>query len=338
MASRNTLVKQIVNILRQVTSLEVVSDFLKSNGIKHSAGSWDAILNKRILPATKGKNPQLTISQLIGLLRDSEECGRQHTFLYKTTDDKAAQLLDSERLHAVLESMGVGHLLHAPLLLDQPEKLTFSDVRYEEESNSLIVKLIETRIRQKSLGEKIVGNILTKRYELKKERAVHVFKLHPDGLLELRIGSHSNSSDYKQDINHLWTLIAEIFPNSYFRDWSISALKDKLWEERGDLTDVVKFTNSTLRNDNGTVLQASCGSSDYDLIDDVGATSSLDEFMEYDAYCDASNIWFKQQENGIPSKDIHVLLPSARNEFAVTAHCARADYEYVLKKIRELNQ
>jgi len=43
--------KLIVDILSQTTSLHIISEFLKTKGVSHSAGSWESLLNKRILPA-----------------------------------------------------------------------------------------------------------------------------------------------------------------------------------------------------------------------------------------------------------------------------------------------
>jgi hypothetical protein len=74
--------------------------------------------------------------------------------------------------------------------------------------------------------------------------------------------------------------------------------------------------------------------------------NSLDEFLKHKAYCDTSNVWWlkgggKQAENEfdmIPSKDVHVLLRGAINEFAVTAKCSKQDYEYVLDQLRRNNK
>ncbi len=337
MSSRRTKVRTIVKILREVTSLQVVSDFLKDKGLMHSASKWDDMLEKRIYPYVTGRSPKLTIQDLIQLLRDSEESGRQHVFLYKTSKEMATKLLDSAHLHSALDSMGIKDLLNEPKILDQPKDATFSDVRIDSNPPTLVIKRIETRISQKPLGEKIVGDVLTKRYALKRERAVNVIRLHADGLLEVKIGSHSNTSNYKNDIHSFLSTVKPIIPFENFREIPLSNLKDRLWNDRTSLSEIVKFSHSTLRNDKGTVLQAACGSIDYDLIEDEGATSSLDKFIDHDAFCDSSNIWFKKQESGVPTKDIHVLLSGESNEFALTIHCAKEDYEYVLSKIRELN-
>lgn len=336
---RTTTATKVIEILREVTSLEVVSNYLKAKGLKHSASSWDTLLNKRILPAIRSK--ALSIDDLINLLRDSEECGRQHIFLYQCSRSNAKSLINKNRVEVVAEELGLSDLLISSKILNKPDEESFTDLRIEtdfEDKAFLIIKSVGTHVSRKRISEFVKGNILTLKYELKKERAVNLVRLSSGGLLEIRIGSHSNSSNYKQDLKSLWQRIEKLIPKSNFREIYLSPLKDKLWSNRDSYNDLVRFTNSTLRNDNGTVLQASSGSTKNNLSDDEGATSSLDEFIDHNAFCESSNIWFRSQDNGRPSKDIHVLLSGEINEFAVTAYCSKSDYDYVLATIRELNR
>jgi hypothetical protein len=296
------------------------------------------MLERRILPAVKKKD--LSIDSLINFLRDSEECGKQHVFLYQCSKARAADFMDRTRIEAVANELGLADLVSTAKILYKPEEEAFTDIRFETDKNEntcLYIKSIGTHESRKPLSETIKGNVLTCRYEIKKERAVNVIRLCSNGILEVSIGSHSSSSHYRKDLASLRLKIEHFLPKNHFSEVYLSPLKSKVWNERDSLKNLIRFTNSTLRNDNGTVLQASSGNSESDLVDDEGATSSLDEFIEHDAYCDSSNIWFRKQNDGTPSKDVHVLLSGETNEFAVTSHCSRSDYEYVLKTIRKLN-
>jgi hypothetical protein len=111
--------------------------------------------------------------------------------------------------------------------------------------------------------------------------------------------------------------------------------------DRASLKNVLRYSDSTLRNALGTALSASTGDEQASLFNDPGASNSLDEFLKHKAYCDTSNVWWlkgggKQAKNEfdmLPSKDVHVLLKGAANEFAVTAKCSKQDYEYVLDQL-----
>ncbi len=50
-AEQNNKVKLIMDLLSQVTSLKVVSNFLKKKELPYSVTGWDFLYQKRILPA-----------------------------------------------------------------------------------------------------------------------------------------------------------------------------------------------------------------------------------------------------------------------------------------------
>lgn len=331
-------IRLIIELLRQTTSLKVISEFLKSKGVPHSVVGWEELYSRRIEPAIS--SGAISKSDLVTLLRSVEETGRQHVFLYRTkTSAQAQELMARDRIKKALRKKGIEDLLDAPKVLDQPKSPTIADVRWDAASVDLrmIVKSIEQRVYQRYIGEKQEGNMLLKQYERVHERAVNIVRLHRDGLLELRIASHSNTNKYERDVRAFWGQIADLFSEADFVPISLQKAKNKLWNQREEFRDLVRFSDSTLRNDFGYVLRAATGDSDSNLAEDEGVVSSLDEFMKHKAYCDGSNVWFVAKESGSPSTDVHVRLSGEVNEFAVTAYCKPTDYEYVLAQLRTLN-
>ena len=63
----------VMEPLQSVTSLSVVSEFLKSKGVPHSAGSWEEMHEKRIAPSLHSK--KITLPELVHLLGEAEELG-----------------------------------------------------------------------------------------------------------------------------------------------------------------------------------------------------------------------------------------------------------------------
>src|SRR5260370_24089687 len=131
--------------------------------------------------------------------------------------------------------MGLSSLLERPRILDQPASPTITDVRLGE---SLVGKVIERRIYQRFVDQRVEGNYLIKRYRELTVRAVNLFKLNDDGLLELRVYSHHNSSDYRNDITRMWNLLSFLLPPSDFKTLSIGKAKTNLWKNRNSLKSV----------------------------------------------------------------------------------------------------
>jgi hypothetical protein len=332
--------RKIVGLLRQTTSLPVVSKFLETKGSAHSAGSWDLMLEKRIIPGIElhlFKN-----DDLLQLLRAAEECGRQHVFLQKCkTEARCAQLMDRTSVTAVLKAMKQEKILSSPLILEQPAQPTIVDVRWETASVdlSITIKLVELRKTKRFIEDRqYPDGTLHRIYGDENLRVVHVAKLHRRGLLELRIASQESSSRYEAEVHRIWKHFEPFFPSEDFLDLSITKAKSKIWTDRQTLADIIRYTNTTVRNDAGNIIQAISGSGTTDLGTDAAFGDGLDHAMQHDtsARCEAANIWFKKTDQ--LSMAVHVLLSGESNEFAIPANCTEEDYKYVLNKIVSLNR
>jgi hypothetical protein len=336
----------VFKLLQENATLGQIAQYLKRRGLHYSAGSWDELFDRRISGPLEKQ--ELAREDLIELIRLSEEYGGQHVFLYRTEPQRAAQLIDKTRVESALEKMGFSSLMSKPLILDQPSHPTITDVRLDE---SLVAKAVERRVYQQFVDQRTEGDFLVRRYRELTVRAVNLFKLHDDGLLELRIYSHDNSSDYRNDLTKMWNALSFLFSPNDFDKVPLTKARTNLWKKRHALKSVIRFSDAILRNALGTALSASTGSEQQSLFDDKGASNSLDEFLKHKAYCDAFNVWWlkgggtpgyttgKQSKfDVLPSKDIHVLLKGDINEFIITSKCSKQDYEYALNQLRKYNK
>lgn len=328
---------QVYGLLRQVTILAVVSDFLESKGLPHSASSWDSTAEKRLLPAIEAQ--ALSIEELVDLLAGVEESGRQHVFLYSMSAKSARTVIDQERVLGVMRAQGLEALIGHRRVLDKPDKPTFVDVRWEQGIGglALVIKLVKKRFSRQKISSEKAGTIETVRYEHKEERAVSLLKVHSGGLVEVRIGSQSSSSQYRAELDEFWEMVGPFLSEDQVNLVSLGVAKSRMWDERAQLADVLAFTSSTLTNDQGTALTATSRRKDGNLSCDEGASFSLNGFKERKGYCESSNVWFLPKDGG-PIRNLHVLLGGELHEFAITVHCHKHEYDYVLAKIREFNR
>lgn len=334
----NRRAQTIARLLEQNTSLAIVRDFLKEQGLHHSAGSWEALRTQRIFPyINEGK---LGVDELERLLIATEEFGKQHVFLFKCSKKTAKECLDENRVKQILADQGLSKIFSSSALIENPAKITFSDVRFDAVKNirCLTIKFVEVRWSTEYVGESVENNVITKTWRKISERAVSVVRLHEDGLLEFRVASHSTSSKYENELKTIWELVEPFFPRKIFSEVSLSGAKNKILDEKSALKAKIRFFAAGLENDYGNSLKVA-GSTDTDLADDDGVSESVEKFREYDASCERINFYFTYNEkSGIPRRDIHVLIGGMMNEFAIPANCIRDDYEYVLEELRELNK
>lgn len=326
----------LIKLLEETTTIPIISSFLKEKNLHHSASGWDELIDSRVLPAYNDN--KILYVELISLLRDVEEHGKQHIFLFKCSVEKAEHYLSEEYMAEISAKNNFAELMAVPAILDQPEIPTIVDVRIETTNTDkyLIIKVVERRAFMKALSEETQGNIVTKKFERVLERAVNVIRLSKDGFLEMRLKSHTNSSEYQLDIARFWNLISSIIDKTDFEDVSLQKAKDRLWADSEVLSEFIRYSKFVVKNLEGISFDISCGPEDQNLTDSEGAVGSINNFLEHDGHFDKSNIWFLSK-NGFPSKDLHVIIPKQRNEFAITASCTKDEYRYVISKLRSIN-
>jgi hypothetical protein len=337
--------KLLFKLLQENATLGEVSHFLKGRGLHYSAGSWEYLFENRL--ATAVESGELAREDLIDLLRLTEEHGKQHVFLYKCSRAEALALQAEPRVNTLLATMGLAAVKTKPRILDQPRHLTVTDVRWEGQpgEQSFVFKVVKQRKHTVFVGEFEEDGFLVRRYRQTTVRAVNLFKLRPDGMLELRIFSHTNSSDYRSDVQEMWQVVGEILPRAQFTEFSIADAKTTLWAQRSAIKDIVSFSDSRLTNRKGTRLLAATATEEVSLYDDAGATESIEVFLRHDAHCESLNIWWlaPRTKNGdvdstkVPSRDTHMMLPRSLNEFALPSKCAGDDYEYAFSQLRKFN-
>ena len=293
--------------------------------------------DKRILPTIRKQ--RLNFKDLFVLLAEAEEFGRNHTFLYQSTQGEAKKLIDKDRIAAIAKRLDQQPMLDELLLVDLPAKPTVVEIREDvsNERSCWVFKVVERREEREFLGEKIEGNRVRREWEISEVRAVNVARLHASGLLEIRIQSHANSTLYSADLKQMWTLLKDYLPPVSFRPVPLRKAKQALWDNRMAKDRKIRFSDSIMRNNAGTTISASTGNEEADLFKDTAASTSIDHFLHHGAYCDSSNIWWLPRDR-VTERQIHMLLSGENNEFAITAACTRTEYDYVLNELRVFNR
>jgi hypothetical protein len=326
----------ILRLLRQNGNMGEIALQLKERSLTYSATGWDELFEKRITPAIE--SGKLDRNDLVNWLRDAEEYGRQHVFLYECSKNAVMQIVNENVVTKTLDSIGRKDLLNKPRILEIPPAPTITDVRIEQGiyGRALVVKVVEMRTHERFVGEQQPSdNRILREYEKIATRAVSIARVHEDGFAELRVYSHRNKTDYGTELQDLWSQCNIFVPKLKFDEVSIGPAKRNLWQKRRLLSKSLRYSSSLLRDTTGATVSAASGSAQLSLLGS-NAAKSLDAFWDDDATCDRSNVWWVKGDPN-PSRDIHTLLSGAVNEFAVPTGCSRKDYDYVLDQLRKNN-
>ncbi|NNJ14703.1 hypothetical protein CSV86_005310 [Pseudomonas putida CSV86] len=336
------LAKILFGLLKNATSQAVVKEFLRTKGIPVSAQNWDDLYEKRIEPALKDK--KLALKDLRDLLQQVEEFGKQHSFLFQCTEERAIGLLSPARIASIAAAEGLSGLFTHPLDLEMPDEATIVDIRLyrpdpQKTPVSLTIKVVESRDinRLSAVETDPATGELIRRYATTKKRAVNIVHLDHTGLLEFRIASQDNQAKKYSEL--LWVLknkVRKFLPDDGFAEVSLSPAKNKILRERDNLSQEIRYSNSTARNEFGAQMQITSASVDENLSSDEGSMSALDRFLERDGEVTGANIYVKLPDSD-PPRELRLLISGERNEFAVTVACSAGEYEYVRGKVIAFN-
>lgn len=330
----------IYGLIRNSTTQAVIKEFLKRRSLAHSAANAEELYERRILPALEAET--ITVDDLRNLLRASEECGRQHIFLYHCAPDRATQLIEERRVRRVATEEGVDSLLSSPLDLELPANPTLVDIRLEHSGSvvsALVIKQVETRSIARLLETSMNpgGDRLSKIYHVEKRRAVNIARLSRNGQLEIRIASQDNMTRYTENVIKFFGAIAPFVPRSEFHEVSISHAKAQILNQQDELKGLIRYGNSEAANDFGYKLGVSSITHEGDIFDDAGVKEGLRVFLDQGGMVKSTNLYFIMPESE-PRREVHVLLSGAHNEFAIPVGCTPEDFDYVCGKIREFNR
>lgn len=331
----------LLHLIQQHSTMSLVRELLKSKGAYFSASSWAALIETRVIPALN--EGLITEGDLHSLLRQTEEFGGQHIFLYKCSPKTAREICTSVYLEATLNKAGLAHLLDGPVPMDMPSEQTIIDVRIDEVVGEphLVIKTAEPRESWRYSREELVGDELHRISEKVFVRSSNVARLSPKGLLEIRIASRSNTSKYSDDLMDFQNIISDLIDLSGFREHSLRGAKHYITKNAAQIKESICVSQAKYRDNEGYSITAAAGSPTATLADSASIDGAVGSFTDavYETYCEHTNIWFlKTEGQECPSKDIHVLLSGEVHEFAVTSKCSPDDYEYVLSTISEFNE
>jgi hypothetical protein len=328
---------QIVKLLEHSTSQMIIQDYLHDNGLPKSFKNWMTLYDERIKPGLASGN--ISIDSLHELLEDVEEHGKQHVFLFKCDTDIAKKLIDIVRIEKIAKEEGKLTELNSYSLADLPDEPMLTNIRFEsvDNENALVIKIIEKRESKIYVGEEFLNGYYLQKYLQEIQRGIISLRLRESGLLEVRIESHKGSSNYEIDLGRVRRLVKAYINLDEFDDLSLMGAMKYLTDNSELLKEEVRYTNSLYVDDDGYTMSLTAQKENASLSDSKGVKDSTSAFKSDKGYVDRMNFWIKKIASNDLNNDIHVLTTKLRNEFVLPAQCRKNDYEYVLRRLLELN-
>ena len=338
-SSGNTLDYDTLYVLiaRQGT-LEQVSSFLRDRNLPHSAGSWQTMTDRL---RRLREQDRLSDADLHEILRQTEEYGSQHVFLFEKVAGADITDLFGSALSGKLKSASLPSIGET-LVLDMPETPTVTEVRWEGDAHDAIIfKIVERRHTYETDEQEYPdGRVVLTKNPLP-YRSVSILRIRADGSADLRISSNSNVYTYEGFANTIWTGLAPIVDKLHWRAVSLDRLKSKLLDpaQRAVVKEVFGLRHSQHTNLEGMRLIAASPTPWSSIYDHSGTIGSLDHFnsVKDDAYCDRMVVMLRGNSEA-NLRDITLNFSGETNEVAINRKVTEAEYEWILSTVLEFNR
>jgi hypothetical protein len=334
----------LLRLIRDQGTLEQASSILRARGLEYSGSNWDDMVDRRLLANLK--DGKLTEQDLIAILAEVEEHGRQHVFLYElrrgqTVDD----LFNEASLRRLLKRSPRFPELGQPSFVESPDNPVIVDVRYEPRGRAacLVIKVVEPREQTYNKQETESGGRRTVTYDVRRYRAVNVVRIWKSGFVDLRIFSHRDAISYEGLAAALWGQIDAVVQEDMFRIYDLAPFRGAFWDKdrREDVRQIFALRSSDHKNAAGNRVRAAATASDTTMFDDPDLIASMDSFnsVRSAAECERATVSLRHEaSDGILNRNVNLLLHGETNEFTITSKVTRSEYEFVLGSILKNNK
>lgn len=331
---------RMVGALADASSLPAVRSALKELGLTHSASTWRDIKEKRLKPELEAGRIDRALVQL--LLQELEEHGPMHVLLFRlqgsTSRDRA------RRAQECFESAKrtFDPEWDAASSPDAPVSTKLVHVRIE--NGSLVAKALETKDSYRDVGGfQITGGREIRCKYRRRARRVKMARLHPDGLLEVRVGALAQEDrrvPYSDEALQFLQLMSPVLATGQFEPVFLDALQTTLWARDKTRDENIFVLDQTLATDEGNTMALRAGSRAHDASRDQTLRLASKEFLGRagSSLRQAKILWVGQGEDSLPALDFTVRVADEKNEFFTTRACSKADYEQVFSDIRRLGR
>lgn len=330
------------DLLRKHSTLQTVGKYLSDKALPSSSPSWPVLFERLVTLLGDGR---LHRSDILRMLRDAEEFGRQHIFLHSCSRKNAMELINETTLSVNLAKLDLSEIMTKPRIVGKSKGLQLVEARIDTPKKgmmrSLILKAVDVNSYRERESKVIDGDREIETYLWQHDRVVDLISVREDGLLEVRIQSRRNAVNYEELADNIFTKTTGLIERIKFQPISLAKARLTLIQKRSQMGHMVRFADNQLRDKYGNSISVASGSKQQELYTKGSASDkAMDGFLSVGTpTCDEIDcFWLTRKGSPEPSVELHMLIAGANHEYALTAQCDRKDYEYALAQILNLTK
>jgi hypothetical protein len=282
----------------------------------------------------------IPVERLQALIREGEENGDQHIFVYKPK----ASIKDQLRFDAVGAALGLNGRPFPDYTLSGDD-WTWADFRdqavqlgkgwtlklYSQET-SLVLKE-----KKEQAGPHIVRVLL--KYEKVEDRRVYVACLDQYGVLELRVPRSESRKRVSADLATLWKKLQPALRSQDFVPWDVTDVAANMVMTDEEHADTFKVIDTSLWDSASGTAKFATSTEDEDIEDAVDRKRAVESILNGGGSARQIGVMFMSEgSGGALTESLWVLVGGAQddypNELIIRSSTTRNGVDYVIGQLR----
>jgi hypothetical protein len=292
----------------------------------------------------------IDIFEVQALIKDSEEFGDQHIFIFSINDDNfKSKYNDGESLAQQIIPNDKRSMF--PRLIDQPQQLEWADFRTLNRGvlNSWLMKLYDVKFREIKENENIDITNHTRTVIYKREESKLIYIIEWNGVDEIEIKISRTSFDSLKSIKKSIGLIKNIVHSSgngvvldlHFSKTNLTSCINKIITDSANNEDIYKLVSTVFVDSQGgmATIKSVDDQGHQDLLSEDSRKEAITAYLNGDAIGTGLVIRFLASgSKGILKNDINVIIgKDDENHLIIPAKIKSQEYKYVRRKIAEFS-
>lgn len=291
------------------------------------------------------------ITEVQALIKDAEEYGDQHIFLYSLINPNILGHLNNGK-NLANKIIPAGILQTFPRIMDQPQQLEWGDFRYPNRgiTNSWNMKLYDAKFREVKQNDNFDSNtyIRTVTYKREETRLIYVLEWNGQGELEFKISRSTFDSrkGLQGSVGQIMRAIDAggqgVVLHNNFEKTDLTTCIKNFFLNSSTNQNVFKLLSATFKDSHGgvAIFKSENDQGDDDLLSEESRKEALEAYInDGDSRGTGLVIRFLAEgSGGILKNDINVAIGRDEiNHITISAKIKPQEYKYVRRKIEEFN-
>jgi len=327
LVERECTVAQVQELLREYKPLH-------RDGIRIAEENKSAIIQKNLRTAVRAGG--VPLERVCSLVREAEENGRQHIFLFKPRTRSVARTLGADAVSVELWGPKWAEEMQFPRFAVMPDDLTWADFRTDGSAGTAhwLAKAYARFTKRELVSEEEKNGEIIMRYRRVDERGIYIVRWLKAGLLEFRVPRADSQKLARSLQQALWGLLGPAVKSTDFQACDFAPIRAKMLTQHDDYRSVFRLGSTKLFDSASGTAVFSTHSEEDDLFAARDRLQAIQTLVDLNNNCEHLVVTWLKTRNPIIEEELRTVIGAWHsNQISIGARASAKAIDYVIERV-----